>query len=86
MLILKIMKILFQKRGRVLLEGYNLKIIPVSKVTFNDNKKEKTVYFVGKYKKIIWATSSYLDYKKILLFIVLPILVALTLLYMFVLK
>jgi len=74
------------EEGRVLLEGYDLKIIPVSKVIFNDGKKEKSVYFVGKDRKIIGAGSSYLDYTKILLFVGLPIIVAITLLYFFAIK
>ncbi len=72
--------------GRVLLEGYDLKIVPVSRVVLNDNKKENSIFIVGKDKKIIGATSSYLDYKKIFLFVVLPLLVSLTLIYFFVIK
>lgn len=74
------------KEGRVLLEGYDLKIIPVSKVIFKDDKKEKSVYFVGKNRKIVGADSSYLDYTKLLLFVILPIIVAITLLYFFAIK
>lgn len=72
--------------GRVLLEGYDLKIIPISHIILNDSKKENSIFIVGKNKKVIGATSSYLDYNKILLFVVLPIIVALTLIYFFVIK
>lgn len=72
--------------GRVLLEGYDLKIIPVSRVVLNDNKKENSIFIVGKDKKIIGATSTYLDYKKILLFVILPLIVSLTLIYFFFIK
>lgn len=74
------------KDGRVLLEGYDFKIIPISRVILNDSKKENSIFIVGKDKKIIGATSSYLDYNKILLFVVLPIIVALTLIYFFVIR
>lgn len=70
------------KEGRVLLEGYNLKIIPVSRVILNDGNKENSIFIVGKDKNIIGATSSYLDYKKILL-LGLPIVIALTILIVF---
>ncbi len=72
--------------GRVLLEGYELKLIPVSRILINDGKKENSIFIVGKDKKVIGVTSSYLDYKKILLFVVLPIIVALTLIYFFVIR
>lgn len=72
--------------GRVLLEGYGLTLIPISRVTLNDSKKENSIFIVGKDKKIIGATSSYLDYNKILLFVILPIIVALTLIYFFVFR
>lgn len=74
------------KDGRVLLEGYNLKTIPLTRVKLSDGKKENSIYIVGKGKNIIGVTASYLDYTKILLFVVLPILVALTLLYFFVIR
>lgn len=72
--------------GRVLLEGYDLELIPVSRVIIDDGKKENSIFIVGKEKKIIGAASSYLDYNKILLFVVLPIIVALTLIYFFVIR
>lgn len=74
------------KEGRVLLEGYDLKLIPITRVILNNGKKGNSIYIVGKDKKIIGATSSYLDYTKIFLFVVLPFLVALTLFYFFVIR
>ncbi len=71
-------------KGRVLLEGYDLKIIPVSKVILNDGKKKKSIYLVGKDRKMYGGGFSYLDYTKIILFIILPIIVASTLLYFFI--
>lgn len=74
------------KDGRVLLEGYDLKTIPITRVKLNDGKKENSIFIVGKGKDIIGATTSYLDYTKIFLFVVLPLLAALAVLYFFVLK
>lgn len=69
--------------GRVLLEGYNLKIIPVSRITMKNDKKDNTIFFFGKDKNIIGATTSYLDYTKILLCVVLPFIVLIGILYFF---
>ena len=74
------------KDGRVLLEGYDLKTIPITRVKLNDGKKENSIFIVGIAKDIIGATTSYLDYTKILLFVVLPLLAALAVLYFFVLR
>lgn len=74
------------KDGRVLLEGYELKIAPITRVNLNDGKRENSFYIIiyGKDKNIIDSTTSFLDYKKILLFFVLPLLVALAVLFYFV--